>query len=109
MQTSRREALLAFAVGDAALISARGRPADAVKAEPPGKHPIVPLPFDPKKLKGLSERLIVSHHDNNYAGAVKNLIKVEEELARVNKDTPGFIVGGLRERELTFTNSAILH
>jgi Fe-Mn family superoxide dismutase len=51
----------------------------------------------------------VSHHENNYGGAVKNLNKVEEELARVNKDTAGFIVSGLRERELTFTNSVILH
>jgi Fe-Mn family superoxide dismutase len=109
METTRRDALLALAVGGAALISGPGTAAENAKPQPVGKHPVVPLPFDPKKLKGLSERLIVSHHDNNYAGAVKNLIKVEEELARVNKDTPGFIVGGLRERELTFTNSAILH
>lgn len=68
-----------------------------------------PLPFDPRKLRGLSERLIVSHHENNYGGALKNLVKVEEELARVTKETPGFIVSGLKERELTFTNSVILH
>jgi len=114
MEATRREAILALAVGGAALISGSGRAAEAAKADSAkpdaaGKHAVVPLPFDPKKLKGISERLIVSHHDNNYAGAVKNLNKVEEELARVNKDTPGFIVGGLRERELTFTNSAILH
>jgi len=109
MQATRRDALLALAVGGAALLSGPGNAAEGGKPQPASKHPVVPLPFDPKKLKGLSERLIVSHHDNNYAGAVKNLIKVEEELARVNKDTPGFIVGGLRERELTFTNSAILH
>ena len=74
-----------------------------------GQHAVKPLPFDPKNLRGLSERLIVSHHDNNYAGAIKNLNKVEEELSRVTADTPGFVVGGLKERELTFTNSAILH
>ncbi|HEY2902742.1 MAG TPA: Fe-Mn family superoxide dismutase [Polyangia bacterium] len=74
-----------------------------------GKHAVVPLPFDPKKLNGISEHMIVSHHDNNYAGAVKNLNKVEENLAAVSKDTPGFVVSGLKERELTFTNSAILH
>ncbi len=72
-------------------------------------HPIVPLPFDARKLNGISERMIVSHHENNYGGAVKNLNKVEEELARVTKDTPGFVVAGLKERELTFTNSMILH
>lgn len=75
----------------------------------PGQHTVKPLPFVPRSLRGLSERLIVSHHDNNYAGAVKNLNKVEEELSRVTADTPGFIVGGLKERELTFTNSVILH
>jgi Fe-Mn family superoxide dismutase len=75
----------------------------------PGKHSIVPLPFDPTKLKGLSEKLLRSHHENNYGGAVKNLNKVEEELARVNKDTPGFLVAGLKERELTFNNSMVLH
>jgi Fe-Mn family superoxide dismutase len=74
-----------------------------------GKHAVVPLPFDPKKLVGISERMIVSHHDNNYAAAVKNLNKVEEQLASVGKDTPGFVVAGLKERELTFANSAALH
>ena len=53
--------------------------------------------------------MLVSHHDNNYAGAVKNLNKVEEELARAGKDTPGFLFGGLKERELTYANSMILH
>ena len=75
----------------------------------PGKHPIVPLPFDPAKLKGLSEKLLRSHHENNYGGAVKNLNKVEEDLARLTKDSPGYLVGGLKERELTFNNSMVLH
>jgi Fe-Mn family superoxide dismutase len=74
-----------------------------------GKHAPVPLPFDPKKLTGISEKMIVSHHDNNYAAAVKNLNKVEEQLASVGKDTPGFLVAGLKERELVFSNSLILH
>jgi Fe-Mn family superoxide dismutase len=74
-----------------------------------GKRPVVPLPFDPKKLVGISEKMIVSHHDNNYAGAVKNLNKIEEQLASVGKDTPGFVVAGLKERELTFSGSAALH
>jgi Fe-Mn family superoxide dismutase len=51
----------------------------------------------------------VSHHDNNYAGAVKNLQQGQEELSQITADTPGFVVGGLKERELAFTNSAILH
>ena len=74
-----------------------------------GKHVPAPLPFDPAKLSGVSEKMIVSHHDNNYTGAVKHLNKVEEQIAAITKDTPGFLVTGLKERELTFTNSMILH
>jgi Fe-Mn family superoxide dismutase len=75
----------------------------------PATYKLAPLPFDPKSLKGLSEKLIVSHHENNYGGAVKNLNKVQDELKAVTKDTPGFVVSGLKERELSFTNSVILH
>ena len=74
-----------------------------------GKHAPMPLPFAPGKLTGISERMIVSHHDNNYTAAIKNLNKVEEQLAATSKDTPGFLIAGLKERELTFTNSMILH
>lgn len=74
-----------------------------------GPHAIAPLPFDPAKLSGLSERLLVSHHENNYAGAVKNLNKVREQIAGLPADAPAFLVAGLRERELTFRNSAALH
>src|SRR5438270_11506731 len=74
-----------------------------------GKHAIQPLPCGPKKLSGLSEKLLVSHPDNNYGGAVKNLNKVEEELAKVAPDTPGFTVAGLEAAKLKFTNSMILH
>jgi len=73
------------------------------------KHQIRPLPFQPTRLKGLSERLVVSHHENNYGGAVRNLNRTEQELARVMKDTPPLVVAALKERELTFANSATLH
>jgi Fe-Mn family superoxide dismutase len=85
----------------------------AVKPPPagvaPGAHPVRELPFQPAKLTGISAAMITSHHDNNYTGAVKNLNKVELELAKVTKDTPGFEVSSLRERELTYANSIILH
>ncbi len=74
-----------------------------------GGHKPVALPFKADKLSGLSEKLLTSHHDNNYAGAVKNLNAVELELDKVNKDTPGFQVAALRERELTYANSVYLH
>jgi Fe-Mn family superoxide dismutase len=52
---------------------------------------------------------MTSHHENNYGGAVKNLNRVEQELAAITKDTPPLIVAALRERELTFRNSKTLH
>ena len=122
MSFTRREVMSTMAAGTvlAAAGSAIAEAAAADKSKPApanglptplavGQHEPRPLPFDPRKLKGISEAMIVSHHDNNYAGAVKNLNKVEGELASINKDTPGFVVSGLRERELTFTNSLVLH
>ncbi len=116
MVFTRREALGIAATVSAGVLLEGGKamadeaPATAVKADArPAQHAPVPLPFDAKKLRGISERMISSHWENNYGGAVKNLNKVEEELQRVSKDTPGFLVSGLRERELTFTNSVILH
>src|SRR5262245_44465118 len=98
------------AAGAATTAPATGAPASPGTAgAPPGRHTLKSLPFDPQKLRGLSERLIVSHHENNYGGALRNLNKVEEELARVTADTPPFVLGGLKEKELAFTNSVILH
>ena len=59
---------------------------------------MVPLPFAPGSLNGLSEKLISSHHENNYGGAVKNLNRVEQDLAKIDADTPPFAVAALRER-----------
>ena len=39
--------------------------------EPIMTYQIQPLTFDPTQLTGLSEKLIVSHYENNYGGAVK--------------------------------------
>ena len=74
-----------------------------------GNHTLVLLPFNPASLHGLSERLITSHHEHNYGGAVRNLNRVEQELSGVTAETPPFVVAALRERELTFRNSTQLH
>jgi hypothetical protein len=29
------------------------------------------MPFDPKSITGISEKVLVSHYENNYVGAVK--------------------------------------
>jgi Fe-Mn family superoxide dismutase len=34
-------------------------------------YAIKPLGCDPARIKGMLERLIISHYENNYGGAVK--------------------------------------
>jgi Fe-Mn family superoxide dismutase len=40
-----------------------------------------PLSLDPKSIKGISEKVIVSHYENNYVGAVKRLTAISAQLA----------------------------
>ncbi len=111
---NRREAIASLAAGAGVLAADRAlagapRPSSTSRARPGNAPSPRPLPFDPKKLRGLSEKLITSHHDHNYAGAVKNLAKVREELAATTRSTPAFVVGALRERELLYFGSMTLH
>ena len=69
-----------------------------------------PLGCDPQRIKGMSERLIVSHYENNYGGAVKRLNLITEQLAALDFNTaPGFVINGLKREELIATNSMVLH
>src|SRR6202035_2062734 len=69
-----------------------------------------PLSCDPARVKGMSERLIVSHYENNYGGAVKRLNLIEEQLAGLDHaNAPGFLINGLKREELIAMNSMILH
>ncbi|MCZ4341308.1 Fe-Mn family superoxide dismutase [Sphingomonadaceae bacterium G21617-S1] len=76
-----------------------------------GNHQIKPLKFDPARLEGLSERLITSHHENNYAGSVKTLNALRPRLAAALADTeaPPATYGGLKREELHRTGSVVLH
>jgi superoxide dismutase, Fe-Mn family len=40
-----------------------------------------PLACEPTRIKGMSERLIVSHYENNYGGAVNRLNAITAQLA----------------------------
>jgi Fe-Mn family superoxide dismutase len=51
-----------------------------------------PLACDPVRLAGLSEKLIVSHYENNYGGAVRTLNAVRCELAALEAGAPAFRV-----------------
>ncbi|MET3182239.1 UNVERIFIED_ORG: Fe-Mn family superoxide dismutase [Variovorax guangxiensis] len=68
------------------------------------------LPFDPATLRGLSARLLNSHHQNNYGGAVKRLNAIRARLAATPfAATPGFELNGLKREELIASNSMLLH
>jgi superoxide dismutase, Fe-Mn family len=50
----------------------------ALALSPPGgPRPMTyepkPLSFDPKSIQGTSEKVLVSHYENNYVGAIKRL------------------------------------
>ncbi|HJT43343.1 MAG TPA: superoxide dismutase [Rhizomicrobium sp.] len=101
------------AVSIAAAVSATMIGQTAMAQTPAAKsapYAIKPLPFDPKSIKGLSEKIIVSHHDNNYAGAVRRLNAIAAQLADTDfAKAPVFTVNGLKREELIAMNSMILH
>ena len=73
-------------------------------------YELKPLGCNPAKLKGLSEKLIVSHYENNYGGAVKRLNAITAQLESLDFATaPIFVINGLKREELIASNSMILH
>ena len=69
-----------------------------------------PLSCDPARIKGMSERLIISHYENNYGGAVKRLNLIEEKLAELDfTNAAGFLINGLKREQLVAMNSMVLH
>lgn len=117
---TRRETLKALLGGIAATALHGGHvmaDANTPTAEPTGTsprayrgtHEVKTLPFDPTKLKGLSEKLLTSHHDNNYGGAVKRLNLIQQQLGGMPRDAAPYQIGSLKREELIATNSMILH
>src|SRR3954451_21728837 len=73
-------------------------------------YAVAPLPFKPHRLDGLSMRLLVSHYENNYGGAVRRLNAIGERLAALDWGAaPVFEINGLKREELIAMNSMILH
>jgi Fe-Mn family superoxide dismutase len=73
-------------------------------------YSLKPLGCDPARVKGMSERLIISHYENNYGSAVKRLNLIEEKLAELHYESAaGFLINGLKREELIAMNSMILH
>jgi len=74
-----------------------------------------PLPFDQKKLDGISENTIVIHHDKLYAGYVAKVNEISEKLVELRKS--GTAKGNatyselraLKDAETFTTNGVYLH
>ena len=103
-----------FAAGAAAAATFVERPALAQTAVPTGARPVTyeakPLSLDPKAIKGISEKVLLSHYENNYVGAVKRLTAISTQLAELDfAKAPNFVVNGLKREELIAANSMILH
>lgn len=110
--TVDRRTLLSLAAASAAT----SLPATPAAARPQTPAPAtarfqpLPLGFDPAAVPGLSERLLVSHHQNNYGGAVRRLGQIVDAFAALDPaNTPGFTLNGLKREELIAWNSMILH
>lgn len=110
---NRREAILAGAVLSATSMlnakEAESIPPKVLKKSYGTVHEIKPLKFDPKTLRGISENVIVSHHDNNYAGAVKKLNLIQKQVAALPESAHPIELGALKKEELIALNSKLLH
>jgi superoxide dismutase, Fe-Mn family len=70
-----------------------------------------PLPFNASKLRGISEKLIQSHWENNYGGAVKALNETQKRVSQAlsDKDFPPYLLAGFKREHLVRTGSVVLH
>jgi Fe-Mn family superoxide dismutase len=107
-EIDRRTALAVTLTAGAMLVAQGCATAQQAPAMTTGYQP-KPLPFDPKSIPGLSERILVSHHANNYVGAVTRLGAIEAQVAQLDPTAPGFMYNGLKREELLAMNSMILH
>src|SRR5438477_611322 len=70
---------------------------------------ITPIAVRPWTLNGISERMIVSHYENNYGGAVRTLNAIRSELAGLETGMPGYRIRALKREELIAMGSVALH
>ena len=74
------------------------------------RYALKPLHCRPWLLQGLSPKLIESHYENNYGGALKRLNAIAAQLEGADfAKLPGFTLNGLKREELIAHNSVILH
>jgi Fe-Mn family superoxide dismutase len=111
-QMERRDFIQGVGVLASAAVAATllEQPAFAQTGAKPMTYEPKPLSLDPKSIKGISEKVLVSHYENNYVGAVKRLNAIGAQLADLDfAKAPNFVVNGLKREELIAANSMILH
>jgi hypothetical protein len=69
---------------------------------------IVPIAVRPW-THGISERMIVSHYENNYGESVRTLNAVRAELAALDARAPAYRLRALKHEELIAMSSVTLH
>jgi len=81
-----------------------------MRSTAPGTVFVRPLLLKPQWMNGLSERLLVSHYENNYGGALRRLNAIRERLATLDWDRAStFEINGLKREELIAAGSVVLH
>ena len=71
---------------------------------------IAPLTMKPPLLDGLSQRLLESHYENNYGGALRRLNEIDSRLAALDWSSASvFEINGLKREQLIAADSVILH
>jgi len=71
---------------------------------------ITPIHCRPWQLNALSFKLIESHYENHYGGALRRLNAITEQLAALDfETTPGYVLNGLKREELRALNAMLLH
>jgi len=74
------------------------------------RYHLAPIFCRPWLLNGITPRLIESHYENNYGGALRRLNAITEQLESLDFATaPGHIINGLKREELVALNSTLLH
>ena len=105
-----RRSLIIGAASVAGIVLAGSTVAQTAPAGVKVEYTAKKLPFDASKVKGLSQKLLESHYENNYTGAVKRLNAITAQLASLDIATaPVFVVNGLKREELIAANSMIIH
>ena len=62
-------------------------------------QPIAPIQVRPWTLNGISERMLVSHYENNYGAAVRTLNAIRQELAALDDRVPSYRLRALKREE----------